>query len=129
LIEEEKMAEKSTYLRTHRLKGKALAFLLSEHDDDLRQRAAGAKNGRAAKTLVKQDTLRVTLVAIRGGTTIRQHQVEGPSTIHCLRGHVALDIEGRETELSTGALISLAEAVPHTLRAIDDSSILITISL
>jgi hypothetical protein len=61
--------KRSAVLRTRRLSGKMLRFLIDEEDETLRELAHASESGRAAKTLVKQGALRITLVAINKGTT------------------------------------------------------------
>ena len=73
------MTTKHTYLKTHRLSGDILEFMLPAEEAALRERAAGAKAGRAAKTLVKEGALRLTLVALNKGIVLQAHQVEGAS--------------------------------------------------
>lgn len=121
-------AKQSTYARTHRLSGKKLQFLLKAEDDALRERAASASSGRAAKTLVKEGRLRATLVALKKGTQLKQHEVEGPVSIQCLRGNVAINAGGDATELTTGGLLVLDRKVPHDAVALRDSAILVTMS-
>lgn len=116
------------YARTYKLSGKRLQFLLKAEDDMLRERAGSASSGRAAKTLVKEGRLRLTLVALAKGTEIKQHQTEGPVSIQCLRGNVAIGAADGETELTSGGLLVLERKVPHAVRAIRESAILITMS-
>lgn len=122
------LPKESIYARTHKLSGKRLQFLLKAEDDALRERAASASSGRAAKTLVKEGRLRITLVALAKGTQIKEHQTEGPVSIQCLRGNVAIVTGEEETELTSGGLLVLDRKVPHAVRAIRESAILITMS-
>lgn len=118
----------STYSRTHQLSGQTLQFLLKAEDDALRGRADSARSGRAAKTLVKEGRLRVTLVALKKGTQLKQHEVEGPISIQCLRGNVAINAGSEPIELTSGGLLVLDRKVPHDAVALRDSAILITMS-
>lgn len=120
--------ESSAYGRTHRLSGRTLEFLLRAEDDALRERAALASSGRAAKTLVKEGRLRATLVALAKGTEIKQHETEGPVSIQCLRGNVEIKLDRDARELTAGGLLVLDRKVPHAVRAVRDSAILITMS-
>lgn len=127
---QKKQAQKKQpqYTRTHRLSGKKLQFLLKEEEQALRERAADANSGRAAKTLVKEGKLRATLVALRKGTVLKQHQVEGPVSIQCMRGNVAVGTDGDSTELTAGGLLVLDKKVPHEAKALRDSVILVTVA-
>jgi len=120
--------KKSTYARGHRLSGKKLEFLLKAEDETLRERAASSASGRAAKTLAKEGRLRVMTIALNRSTVLKQHHTDGPVSIQCLRGNVAITIDDASTELTSGGLLILDAKVQHEVKAIRDSSLLITMS-
>jgi quercetin dioxygenase-like cupin family protein len=121
--------KKSSVLRTRRLSGKVLPFMLSAEDDTLRELAEGSKTGRAGKTLVKQGPLRVTLVALTKGTTLPSHQVSGPISIQSIRGCLRLTTDRGGLDVSAGTLIAIGPGVAHTAKAHDDCAILITFAM
>jgi quercetin dioxygenase-like cupin family protein len=120
--------KKSTYSRSNRLSGKKLEFLLKAEEDALRERAASSSSGRAAKTLAKEGRLRVMIIALNRATVLKQHHTDGPVSIQCLRGNVAITIDDASTELTSGGLLILDAKVQHQVKAIRDSSLLITMS-
>ena len=120
---------KPAVLRTRRLSGRALTFLLGAEDETLREFAAAASSGRAGKTLVKQGPLRITLVALTKGATLPAHQVAGPVSIQTIRGCLRLTTESGDLDIPAGGLIALGPGVPHTARAHDDCAILITFAM
>ncbi len=115
--------------RTRRLAGQMLTFLLQAEDDTLREFAATAKSGRAAKTLVKQGEQRITLVALRHGAALPAHRVAGAVSVHTLRGLVKVGIEREQMELPAGALVAFGPGVAHTVAAVEDSALLITVAM
>jgi quercetin dioxygenase-like cupin family protein len=121
--------KKSAVLRTRRLSGKALPFLLGAEDDTLRELAESSKTGRAGKTLVKQGPLRITLVALKKGTVLPAHQVAGPVSIQTIRGCLRVTTERGDVDLPAGGLISLGSGVAHTTKAHDDCAIQITVAM
>ena len=56
-----------------------------------------------------------------------EHQVAGPITIYCLDGLIAFSARGQTHELRAGQWLFLLGNESHSLRAIEDSSILLTI--
>ena len=118
-----------TYLRTRKLAGVALTFDLAKEDATLRAQAAAAKSGRAAKTLVKEGRLRVTLIALRKGTALGAHAVQGDVTIQVLRGALELRIDDRPLRAARGAAVALQAGVRHDARATRDAAILITAAM
>ncbi len=118
---------KSSVLRTRRLSGKLLTFILGAEDDTLREFAESSDTGRAAKTLVKQGPLRITLVALKKGTALPSHQVAGPISIQTIRGCLRLTTEKGDVDIPAGGLVTLAAGTAHAARAHDDCAILITV--
>lgn len=86
--------------------------------------AALAKSGTAA--LVKSDRFEAVRLIVPAGTTIPSHQVEGFITLFCLEGHAFLGVDG-EVELRSGDWIYLERGTPHSVRAAEDSALLLTI--
>lgn len=115
------------YLRTHRLRANMLEFRLRMEDEDLRGRAQASKAGRAAKTLVKEGPLRVTIVALRKGTVLPSHQVAGPVAIQSLRGCLRVTTAAGDIDVPAHNLVTLDAGVAHSAKALDDCSVLLTL--
>lgn len=95
---------------------------------DIRPLGAGLKE-RATTTLIKTDALEVLRLVILAGNKIARHQVPGQITVQCLEGEVIFDAGGTDRELAAGDLLFLSGGTPHALRAVKDSSLLVTILL
>lgn len=121
------VAQKSAYEHTQRLRGKVLAFLLDREGEALAHRAQSATAGRTGKTLVKEGPLRVTLVALKAGVSLQQHQVAGPSSIQALTGMARLETPAGTTVLPTGALMVLDAGMTHKVTAMEDCTLLVSI--
>ena len=119
---------KPVYLRSHRLQGRVLQFILGAEDDDLRERARLSKSGRAAKTLVKEGSLRITLVAMTAGSALQSHQVAGPVSIQSMRGCLRLQTDAGDIKVPSGHLVALDAGVTHTTTAVEDSLVLLTLA-
>ncbi len=117
------------YLRTHQLQGALLRFDTASEIDALRRQLAPSGTGRAAKTLVKEGPIRVTLVALRQGAALDEHHAAGPVTIHVLQGIFRLSTSAGDTEVRAGELIALDAEVPHTARAVHDCALLVTVAM
>jgi quercetin dioxygenase-like cupin family protein len=104
-----------------------LAFLLDREGEALAHRAQLATAGRTARTLVKEGPLRVTLVALKAGVSLQQHQVSGPSSIQALKGVARLETPAGTTVLPAGALMVLDAGVTHRVTAIEDCTLLVSL--
>lgn len=80
-------------------------------------------------TLVKTDCLEVIRLVLPAGKNLREHNVDGEIMVQCLDGRVELKSGDKTCDLTAGQLVYLAAAARHSLRAADDSSLLLTILL
>ena len=84
---------------------------------------------QATHTLIKTAHLEVIRLVLPKGKEIAEHKVDGEITVHCLEGRVVFTARGRSQELQAGQMLYLAGGDPHAVRAVDDSSVLVTILL
>ncbi|PWG01744.1 cupin domain-containing protein [Sphingosinicella humi] len=92
---------------------------------DLRPLGSGLKDAKTS-ALVKSDRFEAVRLIVPAGTTIPPHKVEGFLTLHCLEGRVVLGI-GKDIELQAGDWIYLERGAAHSVRGLEDSSLLLTI--
>ena len=82
---------------------------------------------RAARTLVKEGPLRLTLIGIRAGGSMHEHVAEGPITIHALDGTIVVRAGGEERTLAPGGLMALDGGVRHEVRSESGGIFLLTL--
>jgi len=80
-------------------------------------------------TLVKTSDLEIIRLIVQAGKEIPRHKAPGEITVQCLEGRVAFTAGGETQELTPGRLLYLAAAEPHSVKGIEDSSLLVTIVL
>ncbi len=95
---------------------------------DITPLGAGLQSAQTT-TLIKTDALEVIRLVVPAGKEIAQHDVPGEITVQCLEGRIAFRAGGTERELTAGRLIYLEGSMEHSLRAVEDSSLLLTILL
>ena len=85
----------------------------------------------AVKTsaLYKTDNLEVFRVVLLAGRHIPEHAVVGELTVQCLEGAIEFSIGTTRNVMRAGDLKCLAGCVPYSLKAIEDSSVLVTLLL
>lgn len=86
---------------------------------------------REARTaaIIKADHFEVIRLIVPAGTEIPQHKVSGEITLHCLEGHVELGVDPTPISLKANEWVYLGGGEPHSVKAIQDSSLLLTIFL
>ena len=85
---------------------------------------AGAKT----TALVKTESLEVIRLVIPRGKEIPTHATRGEITVQCVEGRVAFTTGGVTSELESGQLLYLKGEQPHSVLAIDDAALLVTIT-
>jgi quercetin dioxygenase-like cupin family protein len=123
------MPEQHSYLKAHRLAGAVVTLDLQEEEAKLWALATTAASGRAAKTLLKQGRIRLTLVALRRGAKLSTHQVEGDVTLHVLRGKFEVRTKQRNVRAAKAGLLALQAGLSHEALALRDSTVLITTAM
>jgi len=79
--------------------------------------------------IIKADHFETIRLIVHAGTEIPQHQVAGEITLHCLEGHVELGVDPAPIALKANEWVYLEGGAPHSVKAIEDSSVLLTIFL
>ena len=81
------------------------------------------------KTLVRAAQLEVIRLAVPAGKTIDEHKAKGEIIVQCLEGRVAFTAFGKAQTLEAGKLLYLPTGEPHTVKGVEDASLLLTILL
>jgi quercetin dioxygenase-like cupin family protein len=81
------------------------------------------------KTLVRAAQLEVIRLVVPAGKAIDEHKAKGEITVQCLEGRVAFTALGKTQKLEAGKLLYLPTGEPHTVKGIEDASLLLTILL
>lgn len=103
----------------------SLAALAHEQLD----RATSEHSGRSAATVFggHEQVLRQTVIALREGSTLTEHDNPGEATLQVLSGRVRLTAGGGEWIGRTGDLLVIPD-VMHGLDALEDSTVLLTVA-
>ncbi|KAA0918003.1 cupin domain-containing protein [Dietzia sp. ANT_WB102] len=93
------------------------------------ERARQAKSGRSADTVFggHEHVMRQTLIALRAGTALSEHENPGEATVYVLEGRVSLTAEGDAWNGSPGDLLRVPDS-RHALEALEDSVVLLTVA-
>lgn len=95
---------------------------------DIRPLRAGLAR-ETTRALYKSDTMEVFRAILLAGKSMPEHRVKGEITVQCLEGSIEFRDGPQVRIMREGELLCLAGGRPHSLRAIDDASVLVTILL
>ena len=77
-------------------------------------------------TLVRSDHLEVFRSVLLAGKKLPLHHVASAIIVQCLEGAVEFEAHGRSQLMRAGTMLFLAPGEPHSVKAIEDSSILVS---
>lgn len=106
----------------------AIHHALSGEMIDIRQLGNKITSTRTA-TLYKTQHLEVFRMVLLAGKEMPEHKVVGELTIQCLEGSIEFSMGTTRDAMRAGELKCLAGGVSHSLRAIEDASVLVTLLL
>jgi quercetin dioxygenase-like cupin family protein len=91
--------------------------------------ARNSSSGRSAHTVYggHEHALRQTMIALRAGTNLEEHESPGEATVHVLHGRVTLVAGGDRWNGSPGDLLLVPDR-RHALEAVEDSVVLLTVA-
>lgn len=94
-----------------------------------RAAASSSTTGRSAETVYggHEHVLRQTLVALRAGTSLAEHENPGEATLLVLRGRVRLHSGNESWEGMAGDLLIVPSA-RHSVEAVEDSAALLSVA-
>lgn len=78
-------------------------------------------------TLFRENGLRGLLLHLNAGEQIPEHQTRGAISVHCLKGKARFANAGESVLLNPGSLISLPGEAPHSVKAEEDTLLLVTV--
>jgi len=89
-----------------------------------------ASSGRSAHTIYggHEHILRQTLIALRAGSNLDEHENPGEATVQVLRGRVTLVAGEDRWNGSPGDLITIPDS-RHALEAVEDSAVPLTVAM
>jgi quercetin dioxygenase-like cupin family protein len=107
--------------------GSALQFNLRDEVAHTMDQEILNRSGRNARTLIKEGTLRVTVITLDAGGGIPSHHAAGPLLVQVLHGDMEFTVGAKTYRLAEGDVLALPAAFEHAVRSEKGASFLLTI--
>lgn len=79
------------------------------------------------RMLFNTERLEVVRLVMQAGKEMAEHRAPGDIVVQCLEGTIAFTTLGATRELSAGQMLYIPAGEPHSVRAMEDASFLLTI--
>jgi len=115
------------YLRTHNLAAEHLLLDLGRVEVDLHALLIDGQD-RHGITLVREGGIVVVLTRLLSGASLQEHAAHGVATVQVLSGHVEVLVRDDRLDAPTGRLLAFDAKARHEVRALQDSTLLLTLT-
>ncbi len=105
-----------------------MAILHAQAGDVVDIQPLGVTIGDSKTTaLIKADQFEIIRMVLLENKEIPVHTAKGNIIVQCIEGHVTFSTMGKHVELKAGHILYLKTGEPHSLKAVENSSLLLTI--
>lgn len=112
-----------------RFEGPSHAFHLDAVAARLRAEDHPARRGHRQMTIFQRDHVTHVVFAFDQGGGLSEHKAPGLVTIQVHAGKLRVVEEGREHEMPAGSVLVLDPDVPHSVEAMEESVMLLTVHM
>lgn len=111
-----------------RLAGVAQHVNLAEAATRLRAEVPASTHGHRQVAVARHGTRSILLFVFERDGLLKAHRADGEVTIHVLAGELEVTLETGPVFLRRGELLALGAGETHSVRAVEESEMLLTIS-
>ena len=94
----------------------------------IKQEPSWKDSDRNAITVFKTNGLRIVLIALHEGAEMTRHTANGIISLQVLEGQLQFNTDTQSVELNKGQMLTLHERIPHSVRAIKETTFLLTLT-
>lgn len=134
-VEHNKMENKSNDATPQRPEGKRILgaslveMNLNEVIQQIKSETTWAESDRNSVTLFKSETLRIVLIGLHENAELKPHKANGVISVQVLQGKIKFTAEQQNHHLEKGQMIALQENIIHSVKALTESFILLTLAM
>ena len=100
---------------------------LQQSIQQLQDEPSWKDSDRNSVALFKSDNIRIVLMGLHQNAELKTHTTKGIINLQVLEGHIRFTTEQHTTELAKGQMLTLKQEIPHSVFALKESFVLLTI--
>ena len=100
---------------------------LQQSIQQLQDEPSWRDSDRNSIALFKSDNIRIVLIGLHQNAELKKHTTKGIINLQVLEGHIRFTTEQHTTELAKGQMLTLKQEIPHSVFALHESFVLLTI--
>lgn len=102
---------------------------LNKFIEQVKNEITWAESDRNSVTIFKSDTMRIVLMGLHENAELKAHKANGVISIQVLEGRINFITEEQKALMEKGQMIALQENITHSVFALADSFLLLTLSM
>lgn len=102
---------------------------LNKFIEQVKNETTWAESDRNSVTIFKSDTMRIVLMGLHENAELKAHKANGVISIQVLEGRINFITEEQKALMEKGQMIALQENITHSIFALADSFLLLTLSM
>lgn len=102
---------------------------LNEFIDQIKSESTWNDSDRNSVTVFKSETLRIVLMGLHENAEMKTHKTNGVISVQVLKGKINFVVATQTTVLEKGQMIALHENIEHSVFAVQECFVLLTIAM
>ena len=100
---------------------------LQQSIQQLQDEPSWKDSDRNSIALFKSEIIRIVLMGLHQNAELKKHTTKGIINLQVLEGHIRFTTEQQVTELTKGQMLTLKQEIPHSVFALKEAFVLLTI--
>ncbi len=102
---------------------------LNQFIEQVKNESIWKESDRNSITIFKSDSFTIVLMGLRKNAELKTHTAKGMINLQVLSGNINFTAENQTVSLGEKQMIALHEKIPHSVLAVEESFVLLTMAV